>query len=142
MFKNMFKNTFNPCSHFELNTTNPKPIFKISIYYTKDTRNAKILSILEKILENRKRSNVYVVFCISSITHIPYFVCKFCNFLIWGVFVFFVFLYYTCRSLTRVGLFEPIRIRNYPTGTNQSKPNQHSRCAERRDDGRRTLLVD
>ena len=39
-----FKNTFNLCSHIELNTQNPNPIFKITIYYTKYTKNVKIHS--------------------------------------------------------------------------------------------------
>ena len=38
------KNIFNLCSHIELNTQNPNTISKITIYYTKYTNNAKILS--------------------------------------------------------------------------------------------------
>ena len=35
------KNIFKPCSHIQSNTQNPNPIFKISIYYTKHTKNVK-----------------------------------------------------------------------------------------------------
>ena len=33
MIEKMFKNTFNLCSHIQLNTQNPNTIFKITIYY-------------------------------------------------------------------------------------------------------------
>ena len=44
IFENMSNNIFKPCSHIQLNTQNPNPIFKLTIYYTKYTNNAKILS--------------------------------------------------------------------------------------------------
>ena len=40
----MFKNTFDICSHIQKNTQNPNPMFKITIYYTKQTNNAKMHS--------------------------------------------------------------------------------------------------
>ena len=53
-FEKMFKNTFKPCSHIELNTQNPNPIFKITICFTKYTKNAKIHSIFWKISRKSK----------------------------------------------------------------------------------------
>ena len=41
-------NTFKVCSHIEFNTTNPNPIFKITIFY-KITKNTKILSKYRKV---------------------------------------------------------------------------------------------
>ena len=46
----MSKKHLKPCSHIELNTQNPNPIFKITIYCTKQTNDAKIHSnLLEKV---------------------------------------------------------------------------------------------
>ena len=53
-FEKMFKNAFKPCSHIELNTQNPNPIFKITICFTKYTKNVKIHSIFLKMFENFK----------------------------------------------------------------------------------------
>ena len=44
-----FKNTFNPCSHIELDTQNP--IFKITVYCTKHTKNTNIHFLKYKIFE-------------------------------------------------------------------------------------------
>ena len=64
------------------NTQNPNPIFKITIYCTKYTNNAKIHSKIWKILNKSKVSKFYFVICIASIVHILYVLnfCKFCNF--------------------------------------------------------------
>ena len=49
------KHIFKPCSHIQSNTQNPKPIFKISVYYTKHTYNVKIHSEnYENNRENKK----------------------------------------------------------------------------------------
>ena len=42
-------NHFKPCSYLQSNTQIPNPIFKITIYCTKYTKNAKILSNIWKI---------------------------------------------------------------------------------------------
>ena len=105
MLETKFKNTFNLCSHIELLTTqNPNTIFKITIYCTKQITNAKTHSKCWTIFEKIKKiPNFYFVICTNYIIHILYFwiFCKFCNF---GIFVLLNTLYYTCRSLTRVGL--------------------------------------
>ena len=57
------------------------------------------------ILKSKKTSIFYFIICIISIL--------FVNFVIWGCLVIFVILYilyYTCRSLTRVGLLGSIAI--------------------------------
>ena len=54
-FLNKSKNSsflFEPCSHIELNTQNPNLIFKITIYYTKYTKQSKILSNIWRNLWN------------------------------------------------------------------------------------------
>ena len=60
-FKFVFvKTTFKPCSHIELNTQNPNTIFKITIYCTKYTKNAKIHPMFWKIWEKiDKMKNEY-----------------------------------------------------------------------------------
>ena len=52
LFEKMSKNDLEPCSHIELNTQNPDPIFKITIYCTKYPNNTQILSIFWNILES------------------------------------------------------------------------------------------
>ena len=48
IFRKMSKNNFKPCSHIELNTTNPNTIFKITVYYTKTPNMLKYFRNLEK----------------------------------------------------------------------------------------------
>ena len=48
----MFKISLNLCSHIQSNTQNPNTIFKISIYCTKQTTNAKTHSNFRKMLES------------------------------------------------------------------------------------------
>ena len=63
--RTMSNNIFKVCSHIQKNTQNPNPIFKITINYTKDTNNAKILS-------NKFKSSKSL-FCILYKLHNPYF---------------------------------------------------------------------
>ena len=98
----MSKNIFNLCSHIQKNTPNPNPIFKITIYCTRQTNNAKILSICCKSLkdvEKQKPQFFYFITYIISIIHILYFV----NFVIlgFGDCCIFIFIY-----ITRVGLLQ------------------------------------
>ena len=80
----------------------PNPIFKITIYYTRQTNNTKILSkFLFFFRKKRKVSKTHFLFCYMYTFHNSYFV----NFVIVGFLVIWVILYilyYTCRSLTRV----------------------------------------
>ena len=73
LFSKKCQKSFKQCSHIELNTTNPNPIFKVTIYCTKHTNNAKIHS---KFWKNRKLSNTshfYFTIYINFITPILYF---------------------------------------------------------------------
>jgi hypothetical protein len=36
----MSKNIFKPCHHIDLNTTNPNPILKITLPFTKNTKKS------------------------------------------------------------------------------------------------------
>ena len=57
------KNIFNLCSHIELNTQNPNPIFKIAICFTKTTTNAKILSNFcdFRKIENSPKHHIFIL---------------------------------------------------------------------------------
>ena len=88
---------FKPCSHIEFNTTNPNPILKITIYYTKYTNNAKILSNYSIILETRKRKeknepfqSIKLVFCILYKSHNPYYI----FFVVYFVICLFLYILY------------------------------------------------
>ena len=48
IFEKMSKTFFKPCYHIEFNTTNPNPIFKITIYCTKTPTMSKYFRNLEK----------------------------------------------------------------------------------------------
>ena len=88
--ENKSKTHFKQCSHIELNTQIPNPIFKITIHYTKYTKHAKILSICWIVWEHfETKKCFFVVIYVNSIIHILYFsiFCNFCNFVV------FVFLY-------------------------------------------------
>ena len=87
---------FYLCPHIELNTQNPTPIFKIAIYYTKHTNNAKLHSIVWKLFEK-----IYIyIYCILYKLHNSYFV-FFVNVVTWGLLVFCIFI---SLYITRVGL--------------------------------------
>ena len=94
------ENIFNLCCHIELNTQNPKPIFKLRICLQK---HQKCQNTFE-LFENRK---IEFLFCIMYKLYKLYFVLfgNFVNFVILGLLDFYIHIYYTCRSLTRVGLF-------------------------------------
>ena len=76
----MFKNTFNLCSHIELNTQNPNPILKIRIYCTKQTKHATIHQSFKIFRKIRNISKIKLLFCILYKLHNQYFV----------IFVFFI----------------------------------------------------
>ena len=92
--ENMSKNAFNLCSHIELDTQNPNPIFKIKIYYTKHSQYAKILSNVWNMLE-KFENNKNLLF-ISLQLQIPYFILCilffeilcFCNFVYLGIYTY------------------------------------------------------
>ena len=59
---------FKVCSHIELNTQNPNPIFKITICFTKTQKMPKyVLFVEKKVRIIKKKSKLYFVICISSI---------------------------------------------------------------------------
>ena len=71
----MSKNIFTPCSHIQKNTHNPNPIFKITIYCTEYTKNAKQLSGFKKVkIQKKKKKNNGNLFCNIYNLHNSYFV--------------------------------------------------------------------
>ena len=50
--KKIYKKKFKLCSYIQTNTTNPNTIFKITIYCTKYTKNAKIHSNNTNVRKN------------------------------------------------------------------------------------------
>ena len=62
LFRKMFRNKFNICSYIELDTTNPIPVFKITICFTKYTNNATIVSKFGKFLEHFNKPNVCILY--------------------------------------------------------------------------------
>ena len=78
------KNVFNLCSHIELNTQNPNPIFKITIYYTKQTNNTQILSKSLEDVGKYRKDEKHILFYIMYKFHNLYFVIfvKFANFVV------------------------------------------------------------
>ena len=81
-FEKISRNTFKPCSHIESSTTNPNPIFKITIYFTKYTQHANICSFFsfaETLGNFRKIKNKFLF----------YYMYNFHN----SCFVIFAFLY-------------------------------------------------
>ena len=79
MFETMFNNSFNLCSHIELNTQNPNPIFKITIDYTiranNDNNYIRTLGNFSNLSKQKKRkirneTQFYCVCYINCIIHI------------------------------------------------------------------------
>ena len=86
--------------YIELDTTNPNPIFRIMIHYTKHTNNAKMLSIFWRMLEKTNiKQKMNCLFCNMYTLHNSYFVFLgfFVNFVIWG-FLYFLILRLQSRS--------------------------------------------
>ena len=50
------KNIFNLCSHIELNTQNPNPIFKITTCFTETPKMSKCFRIVVKFWKTKKKS--------------------------------------------------------------------------------------
>ena len=104
-FEKMFKNTSNLCSNIQWNTTNPNTIFKITVYYTKYTKNAKKHSNFWCFCfgggEIRKIKEIKLLFCILYKFHNSYFVFVVC----FVLFKVFVFSYFFCRSLIYLYLY-------------------------------------
>ena len=79
----MSKNIFNLCFHIQKNTQNPNPIFKISISYTNQNNNTKLLYNFRKMLGTS--------FCFFKNTKFFFFyLCRFhnsyfANFVIWVI---------------------------------------------------------
>ena len=73
---NISKNIFKPCHHIESNTTNPNPIFKITISFTKTQKKPKhcrkkrFFGKISKIQNFQKPKNL---FCILYTFHNSYF---------------------------------------------------------------------
>ena len=71
----MSKHIFKPCHQIEFNTTNPNPIFKITISFTKTSKKSKYFHVLKhfgtfqksKVFRN---SFFYFLLCIRSIIYI------------------------------------------------------------------------
>ena len=86
------ENIFNPCSHIELNTPNPNPVFKITICFTKTQTMPKHFRNIGNIFRKIK-----IIICIMYKLYNSYFVIfvNCVNFVIWG----FLYLY-----ILRIGL--------------------------------------
>ena len=111
----MSKSIFKVCSHVQKNTQNPNPIFKITIYYTKYTQNAKLHSKCWKVLENSKsfkKSNC--LFLYLYMFHNSYFVIfGFLNF-----HRFYIYYIYTYRyQFQRIQFNSTIEFLNAVTAT-------------------------
>ena len=65
--KKCSKDKFKPCSHIESNTTNPNTIFKLTIYYTKHTNNAKTLSKCWKSSESSEINQTFHIFILLNL---------------------------------------------------------------------------
>ena len=66
---------FNPCSHIELNTPNPNPIFKFTISFTNHPKCQNTFDFLDFIFQKSKQKKkqtfiLYFVLCINCIIHI------------------------------------------------------------------------
>ena len=90
----MSKKIFKPCSHTQSNTQSPNPIFKIPIYCTKYTQNAKILS---KNCKTKKQTFNFL-FCYIYKLHNSYFA-YFVYFWIWWILV--ILYLYICVPARR-----------------------------------------
>ena len=97
------RNIFNLCSHMELNTQNPNPIFKITICFTKTLNTPKCFRTFGFFSRNFSK-NIFFCIMYKLYNSIVVFLGEFCNFGILDFWDFYIYIYYTCRSLTRVGL--------------------------------------
>ena len=86
----MFKNSSNLCSHMEVNTQNPNPIFKITILYKIDQKCQNTFEMLENIKTRKpkKTKNTNVFYYLFKM-HNSYFVIV-VNVVIVVYFVYFI----------------------------------------------------
>ena len=98
------KSIFNLCSHIEFNTENPNLILQITICFTRTPNMPKYFLNFAKNRKIVKNKQLYF-FSLYKL-HNSYFVMfwKFVIFVILGFLYLYIFIYYRCRSLTRVGL--------------------------------------